>query len=690
MWTILLLVVAAIFAFPLIAMLVAPLRQPGLPPPRGLEFIPKNPSLRSFSEAFALVPLARAIGNSLLVAFIAVPITIVTASWAGLAMTLMSGWRRRLLIGALLVLALVPVTAVWIPRFVLFDALELIGTYVPLIAPALMGGSPLFVLLYFVALRRIPPELFEAARMEGVGPLRIWWSVALPLVRPTTAAIALLALVLFWSNFIDPLLYLRSEKQLTAPPMLHQLELLGPTNWPVFLAGALVVTFPVVLAFLFAQRFLSNSERKAGFVRFSAVCAFAILAAGCGRSGSKDRSTQTIRFQAFGDPAELIAYRELIAAFERANPDVKIEFIPVGKQKDHMTKLTTGFSGGDPPDLFLINFRRFGQFAEKNVLEQLGPRMAERGHVKEEDLYEQATEAFRYNGTLTCMPQNVSSLVVYYNRRLFEAAGIKLPTANWTWPEAVRAAQKLTRDTDGDRRIDQYGIGFEPSLIRVAPIVWQMNGEIVDDLRRPTKFALRELRARKALEFVRDLYIQYRIVPPLAEAKSEDHESRFARGGLGMILHSRRYTATLRSVPNLDWDVAPLPYFLTPATVLHSDAYCVAKESARKEATYRFIEFALSPEGATIIAKSGRTVPTLKSVAESAAFLDPTLPPKSARVFLDSIPHIRRTPNIAQWNEIETRVDPVIEEWFYSNDPNVESVGAELDAAVQGLFPSPK
>lgn len=112
--------------------------------------------------------------------------------------------RRKLLIGALLVLAMVPVTAVWIPRFVLFDALELVGTYAPLVAPALMGGSPLFVLLYVVALRRIPPELFEAARMEGVGSLRVWWSVAMPLLKPTTAAIALLALVLFWSNFIEP------------------------------------------------------------------------------------------------------------------------------------------------------------------------------------------------------------------------------------------------------------------------------------------------------------------------------------------------------------------------------------------------------------------------------------------------------------------------------------------------------
>ena len=79
-------------------------------------------------------------------------------------------------------------------------------------------------------------------------------------------AIALLALVLFWSNFIDPLLYLKSETDLTAPAMLHHLELLGPTNWPVFLAGAVVVTLPVIVAFVIAQRFLWSSERGTGWL----------------------------------------------------------------------------------------------------------------------------------------------------------------------------------------------------------------------------------------------------------------------------------------------------------------------------------------------------------------------------------------------------------------------------------------
>lgn len=265
-WGLAVLALTALFVLPLVLMLVAPLRQPGLPPPTGFELWPDNPGVQSFRDAFGLVPLGRSLVNSTVLCLVAVPLTLLTASWGGFAMVLLEGRARLWLGGLLLILAMVPVTAIWIPRFVLFNALGLVGTYVPLLAPALMGGSPLFVLLYFVAMRRIPVEMIEAARLEGAGLLHIWWRVVVPLVKPTSAAIGLLTVVLFWGNFIDPLLYLRTEKHLTAPPMLHALELLGPTNWPVFLAGALVVTLPVVVAFWAAQRFLSSNERGTGWL----------------------------------------------------------------------------------------------------------------------------------------------------------------------------------------------------------------------------------------------------------------------------------------------------------------------------------------------------------------------------------------------------------------------------------------
>lgn len=399
-------------------------------------------------------------------------------------------------------------------------------------------------------------------------------------------------------------------------------------------------------------------------------------------------AAEPLRLQAFGDPAELAAYKELIAAFRAATPGVEVEFIPVGKQRDHMTKLTTGFSGGNPPDLFLINFRRFGQFAAKGVLEPLGPALTARGKFREGDFYEQALEAFRHNGALMCTPQNVSSLVTYYNLTLFKQAGLPLPTATWNWADFMRAAKALTRDTNGDGKTDVYGLGFEPTVIRLAPFIWQAGGEVVDNLERPTRFTLDTPAALEALNFVRS-WSTAKVVPPLVENKSEDHESRFARGGLGMILHSRRYTATLRGVPNLDWDVAPLPRHKQAATVLHADAYCMAKASSNKDAALRFVEFALGDVGAGIVARSGRTVPAKKSVSLGPDFLDPKVRPYSAKVFLDSIAQIRRTPNIAAWNEIETRAEPLVEDWYFNPTPPKKPLQQDLSEATQNLMARP-
>lgn len=423
----------------------------------------------------------------------------------------------------------------------------------------------------------------------------------------------------------------------------------------------------------------------------------ALLLGGCKKEAASEQAQGTqpsakppteVTLQLFGDPAEVDGYRQLVSVFEAKNPDVKVRLIPIGKQKDHMAKLTTGFSGGTPPDIFLLNYRRFGQFAGKGVLEPLGARLAKSTVLREENLYEPATEAFRFNGQLMCVPQNVSSLVVYYNRGLFQRLGVPLPKPGWTWVDFQDAAKALTRDTDGDGRNDLHGLGIEPALGRLAPFVWQAGGDVVDDVQHPHRIALTEAPALEALRFILTLQRVYRVTPSLEEAKSENHEARFAAGRLGMLLNSRRLVPTLRAVKDLDWDVAPLPMHPTTkadTTILHSDAYCMPASSNVKDAAFRFVEFALGPEGAERVARTGRTVPSLKSVAESPAFLDPNARPASARVFLDSIAHMRRLPNIPEWNEVETRADAIVEEWFYTVPPG----GTRLAPLTPGERPPP-
>ena len=252
---------ALLFLYPLLLMLVESFWPPGVPSRPGALFPPAF-SLDAYRLAFDWVPLGRSLLNSLIVAALAVPLTLTVASMAGVGLALISRPRQATGITLLLLVASIPLTAVWIPRFVMFEALGAVGTYVPLIAPALAGGSPLFVLLFFLAARRIPPDLFEAARLEGLGSFALWWKVALPLLRPTSIAVGLLAGAQIWGNFMEATLYLKSESQLTAPLMLHALGLMGSTQWPVLMAGAVVVTAPVVLAFLALQRFFAAPERE--------------------------------------------------------------------------------------------------------------------------------------------------------------------------------------------------------------------------------------------------------------------------------------------------------------------------------------------------------------------------------------------------------------------------------------------
>lgn len=400
-----------------------------------------------------------------------------------------------------------------------------------------------------------------------------------------------------------------------------------------------------------------------------------VLLAACGKSESPTAKTpaaepRQVKLQVFGDTAEIKSYRELIAAFEAAHPGDTVELLPVGKQSDHMTKLSTAFAAGNPPDLFILNFRRFGQFAAKDALTPLGPLMTASGQFKAEDFYEPAVEAFQFRGQLQCLPQNVSSLVVYYNRALFKQFDVPEPTDDWTYfGEFLTAAKLLTRDLDGDKRNDIYGVGIDPLLIRLAPFVWGMGGSVVNDLYQPSLMTLDRGPAMLGLNAVKMLMARYRVTPRLAEYQAENNDARFARGALAMLFQSRRYTATLRELEGqgkgLDWDVAPMPKLQKPAGVLHADAYCMARQAKAPQAAQRFVAYALSTEGASILARSGRTVPSRKTVSTSPAFLDPTQKPARAQVFLDAIPTLKRTPNIAVWHEVESKSDVLLEEWFY-------------------------
>jgi multiple sugar transport system substrate-binding protein len=424
----------------------------------------------------------------------------------------------------------------------------------------------------------------------------------------------------------------------------------------------------------------------------------ALLAAGCG-GGSSGKGSGSISFLVFGDPPEIKAYRTLIGSFDEAEPDIDVKLIEASDREDLIARLSTSLAGGAPPDLFLMNYRFYGQFAAKGALEPLEPYVEDSEQFELEDFYRQAVDAFRWDRDVMCLPQNISSLVVYYNRDLFKRFGVALPRNAMQWADFVHLASQMTRDTNGQPVIgadpdlprpntapaEIYGLGVEASIIRLAPFVWSARGELVDDEQEPTRFTLDTPEAKHAVEQFFQLRTLHGVVPTDQEVESEDDESRFANGRLAMLLSSRRSVPTFREAAKFDWDIISLPVFQEPAGILHSDAYCMTKASDGKDAAWRFVEFALGPEGAPIVARTGRTVPSLRSVAESDAFLDPSKKPANSRVFLDGIEHIRGVPTISTWPEIEDASAGILENGMYLGQP-VDKVLAELDETTRPFF----
>jgi multiple sugar transport system substrate-binding protein len=392
-------------------------------------------------------------------------------------------------------------------------------------------------------------------------------------------------------------------------------------------------------------------------------------------------ATGAVTFQVFGDPAELSVFQAIVAGYKTANPNVKVTINHIPAQAEYMTRLSSALTAGNAPDVFLLNYRRYGQYADKGVLEPLGAWMEKSATLQPADYYAESLGAFTYQGTLQCIPQNVSSLSVYYNKDLFQQYNIPLPAAGWKWPDFLKAAQGLTKDTNGDGVLDIHGLGVEPQFIRVAPFVWQHGGEIVDSAEHPTKVTLDEPRAREAVRFFVDLSLTYRVVPTEPETKAEDLESRFMKGKLGMFLGSRADTPTFRTIEGFTWDVAPLPGDQIEATILHSDAYCMAAASKNKAAAWDFIQYAQGEAGQEVAAKLGRTVPSRKSVAAAPAFLDPTQPPANSRMYLDVIPSVRRVPITPSWPAVEKVVNEELERAFYGTAPVDIAIQAAIEKA---------
>jgi multiple sugar transport system permease protein len=222
---------------------------------REIQWYPKPFTLENFRRAFDLVPLERYIANTIQIELIVVPATLISASMVGYAFARLRWPGRDKFFLVLLATLMLPNQVTLIPLYIIFRNFHWIDTWIPLIIPAFLGGNPFYIFLIRQFMRGVPRELSDAARLDGAGEFRVFWSIVLPLCKPVLAAVAIFAFIATWNDFFNPLVYLQTDAKKTLALGLSAFTSQYGTDITALLAATTLGVLPPILLFGFAQRY---------------------------------------------------------------------------------------------------------------------------------------------------------------------------------------------------------------------------------------------------------------------------------------------------------------------------------------------------------------------------------------------------------------------------------------------------
>ncbi len=319
--------------------------------------------------------------------------------------------------------------------------------------------------------------------------------------------------------------------------------------------------------------------------------------------------------------------------YNQRHPDkpIQVTYEPIGG--NYVQKISAEIVAGTLQDLFFV--RDFYQYADKGILLDLTPYVDKFGHRKQiEQIYQQLIAGCTYRGRLYGLPNNLNTVVLYYNRALFRRAGVAYPDETWDWNRMLDAAQKLTR-RDAHGRALQFGL--------IVNVPWHkfalMNGAHMWD---PTRSCcvINSPEAQQAVRFLKALYTTHRVSPNPQEERSLSGADSFKTSRAAMMLGGRWWTAVLKGLSDVDWAVAPLPRSLTG--LRRSEAgFNVMGINARTrhpEVAYLLAMHLCSPENVRFLVEAGDSIPIRHGVEANAYFLsDPARAPGENRAYLLSM-----------------------------------------------------
>ncbi len=382
------------------------------------------------------------------------------------------------------------------------------------------------------------------------------------------------------------------------------------------------------------------------------------LLSGCGQkeaAQAENNSPVEIKVAFWGSPEEIDIVTQSMQGWQKAHSNIRVRFehAPYG---GYDSKILTRIAGGAAPDVIAAEVNYFVTFATRGVFMSLNPFIKDDRDFSLEDFFQPIIDRFTVNGEVYAIPRDVAPFAcVFYNKDLFDQAGLPYPTDDWTWDDLLRIAQALTK-RDANGRPTQYGFyGWA-----WQNFIYGNGGSLVDDVKAPTKSTLDDPKSVEGLQFFSDLINKYKVMPtPVALANlGMGVDLMFASGRLGMFLSGIWETPGLRSKYSFRWDVAMFPK--NPEGIRQfgsgGTGYGILRTSKYPREAWEVVKGLTSAEVQGELAERGLAQPSLRSVAMGEHWASNSLPPANKKMLNEAVNHIVFDPFHPRWREIEAKL----------------------------------
>jgi multiple sugar transport system substrate-binding protein len=350
---------------------------------------------------------------------------------------------------------------------------------------------------------------------------------------------------------------------------------------------------------------------------------------------------------AFGGDAENKMFGAAVERFKKKYPkaNVKLNISAVASWGDYANKLTTQIAGGKVPDVIEIAIEGTRLFVSKGLMEPLDDYV--KGDTAAQtlisDIAKPLLDGLSVDGKLYQIPQNWNNMVIYYNTKLFAAAKLEPPKADWTWDDFLSAAKTLTT---GEGKNKVYGLAVPWGGIFQLMPWWLTNGTypLNADL---TESNLSDPKIIEAITFIHDLIHVHKVAPSVQGTQADQ---LFAAGKVAMSGWGRWVMATLIGAKMKDFDIQYWPRKTAATSVFGVGGFGMSPHSKNKALTWELIKELSSKEVAQDVVTNGSAIPCLESAAKDPAFL---ATPPNAEIFYASLKDSKPVANPANFNQFE-------------------------------------